>query len=202
MSYEHFTNFGYISNQISEILLDKLKKTSESNLAPYTTQLYEDNHNCTPSFHMPQQINDDVIKEIDDIFMLEYSRDNTIPMCVQNQGSLAVGEPIGWEIPWMNIAESGTHYMPPHSHFGLYSFIIFVTLPSKSSVHFSYNSTIGKNLVCDIPLTPRNEGHVLIFPATILHSVSNFVEHDKKRVTISGNLKFMNIKEGLKDVSS
>ena len=136
MSYEHFTNFGYISNQISEILLDKLKKTSESNLAPYTTQLYEDNHNCTPSFHMPQQINDDVIKEIDDIFMLEYSRDNTIPMCVQNQGSLAVGEPIGWEIPWMNIAESGTHYMPPHSHFGLYSFILIepltVSTPASS----------------------------------------------------------------------
>ena len=95
---------------------------------------------------------------------------------------------------WINFQKKN-EYNPPHSHFGAYSFVIWLSLPYdtkeekklyKSSTDFNFQF-IQDGKIQQCPLD-SSEGDIILFPADLWHSVHPFFLSDEFRVSISGNI--------------
>ena len=106
---------------------------------------------------------------------------------------------------WVNY-QYKTEFNPMHIHTGIISFVIWLKIPteaeeqhnlpiaknsntpSASDFSFAYTDIIGNIQSYQIQLSPRDNGLMMIFPASLNHQVYPFYECDKKRVSISGNV--------------
>ena len=95
---------------------------------------------------------------------------------------------------WINFQKKN-EYNTPHSHFGDYSFVIWLSLPYdtkeekklyKSSTDFNFQF-IQDGKIQQCPLD-SSEGDIILFPADLWHSVQPFFLSDEFRVSISGNI--------------
>ena len=106
---------------------------------------------------------------------------------------------------WVNFQKE-TEFNPIHSHSGVFSFVIWVKIPTDwreqhalpflaksnspcaSDFEFHYTTMlgeIGRHTYC---LDKKSEGFMLFFPASLKHTVYPFYNCDKERISISGNL--------------
>jgi len=115
---------------------------------------------------------------------------------------------------WVN-CQKQHEFNPPHNHRGLYSFVVFMKIPThwkeQHALPFSANSNDpcasnfqyllgqpqGVVQIFNIPLSPKSEGRMLFFPAWLSHQVFPFYGTDEERITISGNIVLQQ-EEGLK----
>ncbi len=101
---------------------------------------------------------------------------------------------------------------PYHHHSGVYSFAIWMKIPYESNklselpqfkgtkkeniragcFEFEYINTIGGMRNIPIPLSPKLEGGMVFFPATMRHCVYPFYGTDEARISIAGNLWYEN----------
>ena len=118
---------------------------------------------------------------------------------------------------WVNYQKQG-EFNPLHSHTGLYSFVIFMKIPTdweeQHGISFSQHSNspfasdfqfvfpeeatgkskiwseeVGRKLIkINHPLSPKDEGKMLFFPSWLHHQVFPFYNCDEDRITISGNI--------------
>jgi len=106
---------------------------------------------------------------------------------------------------WVNYQKQH-EFNPPHNHDGLYSFVVFMKIPthwkdqhallfsvdSKSSrvsdFQFLLGHAQGQIRPIPIPLCPKDEGRMLFFPAWLMHQVFPFFGTEEERVTLSGNI--------------
>ena len=107
---------------------------------------------------------------------------------------------------WVNYQKQH-EFNPLHSHGGLFSFVIFMKIPThwkeQHALPWSMNSNMPlasdfsfvrseKNGEMCIPinfkLSSKDEGRMLFFPATLQHMVYPFYGTEEERVTISGNI--------------
>ena len=106
---------------------------------------------------------------------------------------------------WVNY-QYKTEFNPMHIHTGIISFVIWLKIPteaeeqhnlpiaknsntpSASDFSFAYSDIIGNIQSYQIQLSPKDNGLMMIFPASLNHQVYPFYECDKKRVSISGNV--------------
>jgi hypothetical protein len=111
--------------------------------------------------------------------------------------------------PWVNF-QAKHEFNPPHIHSGIASFVIWLSIPyqidqelsSPSSARsheplagfftFQYTNTLGQIRPYNIPADKTMENKMLIFPAELTHSVHPFYTSDKYRISVSGNVKFLN----------
>ena len=97
--------------------------------------------------------------------------------------------------PWINVQES-IHYLPVHSHDGVYSYTCWINLPPESLFEFIYPSSVGTPMCQEIRLTPKDEGDMVVFPAGLQHCVHPFdytyknnpIDRQCKRISVSGNI--------------
>jgi hypothetical protein len=116
---------------------------------------------------------------------------------------------------WVNFQRE-TEFNPLHDHTGLYSFVIFIKIPTKyeeqHSIPFSANSNSASAsdfefvwsrkdtetcLTHRIPLSPEIEGRMLFFKTDLHHQVYPFYGTKEERITISGNIYFKKEVENL-----
>ena len=116
------------------------------------------------------------------------------------------GDPVlDLESLWVNFQRQ-YEFQPIHDHRGIFSFIIFYEIPylmkdeleaspgkrasTRKAGHLSFHYTnyIGKIRGLDIPADKTWQKRIILFPATLMHSVYPFFSTDKYRITISGNL--------------
>lgn len=108
------------------------------------------------------------------------------------------------EHTWVNFQKKH-EFNPPHTHGGLMSFVIWLTIPytmeeemkvapgNKSrdpvSGHFCfhYMNSLGQIVPHAIPADKTMENMLVVFPANMSHSVYPFYSSDKFRITVSGN---------------
>ena len=106
---------------------------------------------------------------------------------------------------WVNY-QYKTEFNPMHIHTGIISFVIWLKIPteaeeqhnlpiaknsntpSASDFSFAYTDIIGNIQSYQIQLSSKDNGLMMIFPASLNHQVYPFYECDKKRVSISGNV--------------
>ena len=191
-------NFGWLEKKLSnkemEYLwrcIDNRKKSYKKNLAG---QIHESN----------------ILTDKSDWFW-----QNTLaPLCAEY--SLEFGN-IGSIIPvnqlhpyflnsfWVNYQKQG-EFNPLHDHGGVYSFVIWMKIPTKhfeqnknpislksnshliSAFQFHFLDIFGQHENYTYEMNPEMEGTLVFFPAKLRHVVYPFYNCDEDRISISGNI--------------
>ena len=117
---------------------------------------------------------------------------------------------------WVNYQKQG-EFNPPHNHNGVYSFVIWMKIPTRhfeqnrlsfalnsnthkvSSFEFHYEDIIGEQRYFTYEMNPEIEGTMLFFPSRLMHQVFPFYNCGEDRISISGNIS-LNTKEVMKKV--
>ena len=136
------------------------------------------------------------------------------PLCIKyTQEFSNVGDdiPVNQKHPyflnsfWVNYQKQG-EFNPNHHHDGVYSFVIWMKIPTKhfeqninpisfksnshliSTFQFIHLDILGQMKSYTYELNPEREGTMLFFPAKLKHCVHPFYNCDKDRISISGNI--------------
>lgn len=103
---------------------------------------------------------------------------------------------------WVNFQKKG-EFNPVHSHTGIFSFVIWMKIPTRhdiqnkdnksstkliSSFQFNYSNILGELTAYTIAMNPEIEGTLLLFPSKLSHAVYPFYDCDEDRISISGNI--------------
>lgn len=112
------------------------------------------------------------------------------------------------EPPWVNFMKKH-EFNPPHTHSGVYSFVIWIDVPydieeEKSQNYckdsnmslpghfqFLYINSLGKISQYNIPVDKTYNNTMVIFPCGLVHTVYPFSTSDKYRISVSGNFKLI-----------
>jgi len=116
------------------------------------------------------------------------------------------GEGFNLESLWVNFQKKH-EFNPPHDHSGVFSFVIWMQIPTSyeeqkklpvcaesnadnhiSNFAFSYTNTMGKVSTFAYNMEKQAEGYMVMFPSQMLHQVFPFYENDGERISISGNV--------------
>ena len=107
---------------------------------------------------------------------------------------------------WVNFQKQH-EFNPSHTHEGIWSFVIWVKIPTDwkeqhalpisansntpcaSSFHFLHSSMMGQVKNTWYHLDKESEGKMLFFPAKLNHQVMPFYNCDEERISISGNIR-------------
>ena len=113
---------------------------------------------------------------------------------------------IALERIWINLQRAG-EFLPLHNHSGLYSFVIWTSVPYSMSdekdntanpdliknrtanFEFVYTDALGKVNNYPIPVDTSLEGKICIFPAELQHQVYPFYSSAGIRVSVAGNYR-------------
>ena len=136
------------------------------------------------------------------------------PLCVeyyQEFDNLGANIPVNQSHPyyldswWVNYQKQG-EFNPLHDHGGVYSFVIWMKIPTKhfeqnknpislksnthviSAFQFQYTNILGQMRPYTYEMNPEMEGTMLFFPAKLAHEVYPFYNCDDYRISISGNI--------------
>jgi len=116
------------------------------------------------------------------------------------------GEGFNLESLWVNFQKKH-EFNPPHDHSGVFSFVIWMQIPTSyaeqrklpicaesnadnhiSNFAFSYTNTMGRVSTFAYNMEKEAEGYMVMFPSQMLHQVFPFYENDGERISISGNV--------------
>jgi len=122
-------------------------------------------------------------------------------------GILSKAAPYCLSTFWVNFQKEN-EFNPLHNHSGVFSFVIFVKIPTDwreqhalpisansnspcaSNFEFHFSSMMGDIGKHSYFLSKKSEGGMLFFPAKLMHTVYPFYNCDKERVSISGNILY------------
>jgi len=108
---------------------------------------------------------------------------------------------------WVNYQKQN-EFNPLHDHTGIYSFVIWMKIPTNwkdqfklpflkgikgndkrpSSFEFAIPCRDGGLVTPHYKMSADWEGHMLFFPARMFHQVYPFYDCDEERISISGNI--------------
>jgi len=116
------------------------------------------------------------------------------------------GEGFNLESLWVNFQKKH-EFNPPHDHSGIYSFVIWMQIPTSyaeqkklpicaesnasgaiSNFAFHYTNSLGRVSQFIYNMEKEAEGYMVMFPSEIKHEVFPFYESKGQRISISGNL--------------
>ena len=107
---------------------------------------------------------------------------------------------------WVNF-QNKYEFNPTHSHTGVFSFVVWIEIPSSykkekelkfakesnspcpNTFEFIFTNILGSVCTERFHLEPEDKGTILLFPAKLMHQVYPFYLSNKKRISISGNIK-------------
>ena len=109
------------------------------------------------------------------------------------------------ETLWVNYQRQ-TEFNPTHDHKGVYSFVIWMQIPTDyneqkenpiakntnsdviSNFSFDYRDIIGEYRYHTYIMSKKMEGKMVFFPSKLTHTVYPFYNCSKDRISISGNI--------------
>jgi len=112
---------------------------------------------------------------------------------------------------WVNYQHKH-EFNPLHDHSGVYSFVIWMKIPTSfsdqkknpfanqandnsiSNFLFQYLNILGQSTDYRYEMSPEWEGTLLFFPSQLLHVVYPFYDCDEDRISVSGNIKLNTMK--------
>ena len=89
---------------------------------------------------------------------------------------------------WTNRMTKGDVHKP-HCHKGcLYAFVAYIrTGPEDAGFCYMFTEETGKIAITSVPVDEQTQGHILIFPADMPHTVYPKT-NDGERISVSGNI--------------
>ena len=136
---------------------------------------------------------------------IESLDNNKYPNYLKDYNVLFNDAPLGLDNYWINFQKK-YEFNPPHSHSGVFSFVIWLKIPydlqeeldyfgdvnqgSKTSMfNFLYTDGLGKIKTYNVHVDKNFEGKICMFPSNMLHYVNPFYTSDDYRISLSGNIK-------------
>lgn len=116
---------------------------------------------------------------------------------------------------WVNYQKQH-EFNPPHCHRGIYSFVVFMKIPTHwqeqhalpfsaisnapcaSNFQFIKGEGQGPVTTHNFTLSPEDEGRMLFFPSWLVHQVFPFYGTEEERITVAGNIIMRDSPEDLK----
>ena len=107
---------------------------------------------------------------------------------------------------WVNF-QNKYEFNPVHCHQGVFSFVVWMEIPSShkkekelnfvkesnsqcpNTFEFIFTNILGAVCTERYYLEPEDKGTILLFPSKLLHQVYPFYLSNKKRISIAGNIK-------------
>jgi hypothetical protein len=172
-------------------------------------------------FTKGKSFNNSLVGHIKHEYSLDYDKDldrclnNLIadynekyPNYLKDYNVLFNDAPLGLDNYWINFQKK-YEFNPPHSHSGVFSFVIWLKIPydlqqeldyfgdvnqgSKTSMfNFLYTDGLGKIKTYNVHVDKNFEGKICMFPSNMLHYVNPFYTSDDYRISLSGNIKLEN----------
>ena len=200
----HFPNVGVIEGKLPEKTIDDLWKLIEESKKQPESMKSELAGNISSSIRL-----DGGSPLIEDFLQ------NIIPKYIQ-QSINSFGSPYRLEMKegqiwnleslWVNFQKKH-EFNPMHDHGGVYSFVIWMQIPTSyeeqrklpicaesnadgniSNFAFTFTNTLGRICQFVYNMEKDAEGYMVIFPSELKHEVFPFYENDGERISISGNI--------------
>ncbi len=170
--------------------------------------------NISESYLLPDidgTFTNDVIQPVVNEYITVNKNEHPHKLCFTPQTGLVDRDKSGLKLSvhdlWVNF-QNKHEFNPPHRHDGMYSFVIWMKIPysyeeecklpflegvkqrdlKPGCFEISYTGMLGDIRSSTYHMSPKMEGHMLLFPAGLTHQVFPFYSSDEQRVTISGNV--------------
>ena len=123
-----------------------------------------------------------------------------------NRPIMKEGQTLAVNSLWVNFQRQ-TEFNPMHDHAGVYSFVIWMQIPTSfeeqrklpitinsnastqiSNFSFTYVDILGKMKSFAYNMEKEAEGYMVLFPSSLHHLVNPFYNNDGERISISGNI--------------
>jgi hypothetical protein len=183
MQSKFLNNYGYVEDYIPQNLYDNLlteSKTAETNNKEMISGLTRED--VVKHFYVIDT--KDMLKQ--HILKLFHKFNETFPG-LQKVKYMSGELPIKFADPWFNFQRKG-EYVPNHIHHGIYSYSLWLKIPTKCRFEFTYTNIIGDINTHKIDLTEKDEGKIVFFPSRLPHIAYPFNDSDDVRISVSGNL--------------
>lgn len=178
-------------------------------------------NNLQEDFSKGNSFNNSLVGHIKHEYALDYDADldiclnnliadynNKYPNYLKDYNVLFNDAPLGLDNFWINFQKK-YEFNPPHSHSGVFSFVIWLKIPydlqqeldyfgdvnqgSKTSMfNFLYTDGLGKIKTYNVHVDKNFEGKICMFPSNMLHYVNPFYTSNDYRISLSGNIKLQN----------
>ena len=199
----NFPNVGAIEGQLPEDTVDSLWKLIEESKKQPEDMKSELAGNISSSIRLDgsSPLIEDFVKNVIPKYLEE-----TIKTFPPNRVIMKEGQVWNLESLWVNFQKKH-EFNPPHDHSGVYSFVIWMQIPTSyaeqkklpicansnadnhiSNFAFNYTNTLGNVSTFAYNMEKEAEGYMVMFPSQIKHQVFPFYENDGERISISGNV--------------
>lgn len=206
--FRNFPNVGYLLSEVSDQVksailseIDEIKK-NPSNFKDHRSELaghLSGGYKLKKSIPQVSDFVFPLIMEYQNHF--DYINNALIDYCSEPQ-TLVLND------MWVNFQRK-YEFNPIHTHSGVFSFVIWVKIPyniedemkyfgkSRNSLTstflFSYTNSLGQIMSSNLPVDKTWEWQIALFPAKLSHSVNPFYSSDDERISVSGNLSYINL---------
>jgi len=200
----HFPNIGVMEGKLPEDTVDSLWKLIEESKKQPEDMKSDLAGNISSSIRLDgnSPLIEDFVKNVIPIYIEQTIKSYGGPW----RAVMKEGEGFNLESLWVNFQKKH-EFNPPHDHGGVYSFVIWMQIPTSfaeqrklpicaesnadnhiSNFAFSYTNTLGKVSTFAYNMEKEAEGYMVMFPSQMLHQVFPFYENDGERISISGNI--------------
>tara|TARA_B100000282_G_C31559447_1_gene411372 strand:+ start:72 stop:689 length:618 start_codon:yes stop_codon:yes gene_type:complete len=195
-----FPNVGIIESNLSEEQIDYLKECIDNKGSSCKDHLVGNIHNSYELYDKNNWFFDNVLGSNIDYYQKSFTNlGSMIPTTGFHNYILS-----SW---WVNYQKKHD-FNPPHDHNGVYSFVIWINVPTDyreqhnisiarginsggavaSDFAFQYSNILGQPMSYVYHMDKSVEGKMVFFPSSLRHCVYPFFECDETRVSIAGNI--------------
>ena len=176
-------NYGIIQNKLEDSFINYLWNIVDIAKQNQIPNPYEGGNNNLKGLPLSLKLNDkdnQFLKILPD-YVTQYKHSFGETFDVENDFEFRLND------VWVNFQKEG-EFNPSHTHGGIYSFVIWLKLPSQATFQFTYPTTIGGLNHLTYNTDSSYENMMVLFPAQLLHQVYPFYNSNEERVSISGNI--------------
>ena len=200
----NFPNIGVVEGQLSEDVVDNIwKVVNEARDNPVDSKP-ELAGNISSSIKLDR--NSELLKDFTGETIPAFMKQHMEAYGPPYRMAMKEGEQFYLESLWVNFQRQH-EFNPPHDHAGVYSFVIWMQIPTSyeeqrklpiavesnadnhiSNFAFSYTNTLGRVSTFAYNMEKEAEGYMVMLPSAMLHQVFPLYENDGERISISGNI--------------
>ena len=206
----NFPNIGVVEGKLSEEIVDDLWTLINEAREKPEDMKPELAGNISSSIRLDNNsdLMTDFVGEVLPAYMKRHMEEYGPPYRLM----MKKGENFNLESLWVNFQKQN-EFNPPHDHAGVYSFVIWMQIPTSyeeqrklpicaesnadnhiSNFAFSYTNTLGRVSTFAYNMEKEAEGYMVMFPSCLLHQVFPFYNDDGERISISGNINIGEMK--------
>ena len=199
-----FPNIGVVEGQLPEDVVKDIWKVIKKARKKPEDMKGELAGNISSSIRLDSE--SPQLAEFLNTILPEFINSHIESYCAPWRAVMKEGEGFNLESLWVNFQKKH-EFNPPHDHSGVFSFVIWMQIPTSyeeqkklpvcaesnadnhiSNFAFSYTNTMGRVSTFAYNMEKEAEGYMVMFPSQMLHQVFPFYESDGERISISGNV--------------